>query len=119
MHLALPPGTPALSALRGRIETALADVDPDVVADVQLVATELVTNACLHGGPPVEFTLLASNGAVRLEVADGGADMPAVRDPAPDARSGRGLLLVAATTVRWGVTVTSPGKIVWAEFDRT
>lgn len=118
MRLGVLPGTPALAALRTKIEVSLPELDAQVVADIQLVATELVTNACLHGSPPVQFALSGpSNGSpLRIEVSDRGAALPQVRQPDPHEAHGRGLLLVDASTVRWGVTTMSSGKIVWAEF---
>lgn len=119
VRLAMPPGVPPLALLRTQLATCLPDLDEDLLADLQLVATELVTNAYLHGAPPVEFTLLelgAPGGALRLEVSDRGTELPRTRQPEPSQPHGRGLLLVGASAARWGVVEAAPGKTVWAEF---
>jgi len=114
------PGTPALGALRTEIEASLPELDAQVVADIQLVATELVTNACLHGRPPVRFGLLGpSNGS---PLADRGPPTgvrhcPRVRQPDLREPHGRGLPAGRPRPPSAGeVTTMSSGKIVWAEF---
>lgn len=118
VRMDLTPGTPPLGLLRARIDTLLPERGADLVSDLQLVATELVTNAYVHGRPPVRFALTrpGSNGLLRIEVSDCGPALPQVRHPDLHTPHGRGLLLVAACSVRWGViTDAGPGKTVWAE----
>lgn len=87
-----------------------------------LVVAELAANAVLHGRVPGrDFALrLAYNSAkdlVRVEVTDTHNALPAraPRDAACDGETGRGLVLVDAIAVRWGVSGRSgPGKTVWA-----
>ena len=90
-------------------------------AAAQVVA-ELASNAVLHGrvrGRDFRLGLgLRPDGTLRVEVTDARGDrVPRVPDPvAPDAESGRGLLLVAAYAGRWGVDAAPTGcKTVWAE----
>ncbi|MFJ7771835.1 ATP-binding protein [Streptomyces sp. NPDC097107] len=85
----------------------------------QLVA-ELASNAAAHGRVPgrdFRLTLYVVGATLRIEVTDTRAErLPDVRTPAPDAESGRGLLLVEALADRWGVTEGRfPRKTVWAE----
>jgi len=110
--------TPPLSGLRAQIDASLAGLGADLISDVQLVVTELVTNAYVHGKPPVRFELCdpSGHGVLRVEVTDAGPDMPEVRHPDVTESHGRGLLLVRAYTTRWGVTTFTGGKTVWAEF---
>lgn len=92
---------------------------------VVLCVSELATNALLHGAPPDDgFWLRAGyDGAVlRIGVRDGGAGVPYVGDGVPD-ESGRGLLLVAASSDAWGVERdpepdgdAGGGKSVWCEW---
>ncbi|MCK9898227.1 SpoIIE family protein phosphatase [Frankia sp. AgB32] len=87
-----------------------------VIDDVQLVVSELTTNALLHGLPPVEVRILTGGAALRVEVDDASRIVP-VRPPVGgDGLTGRGMALVAAAASRWGVDPTPTGKIVWAEF---
>ncbi|MFC8075558.1 ATP-binding protein [Streptomyces sp. NPDC057307] len=87
-----------------------------------LVVAELAANAVLHGRVPGrDFALrLAYNtgkNLVRIEVTDTHNALPAraPRGAAADGETGRGLVLVDAIAVRWGVSGRSgPGKTVWA-----
>jgi Histidine kinase-like ATPase domain len=85
------------------------------VDDAQLVVTELATNAVVH--PQSPFTVVAQNrnSRVRLSVHDVSRTEPKLGGHEPIGPSGRGLRLVAAVSVDWGVEVTADGKTVWAE----
>jgi anti-sigma regulatory factor (Ser/Thr protein kinase) len=94
---------------------------------VALVVAELAANAVLHGRVPGrDFELRLRYGraasVVRVEVSDTHPRRPELSEPAlqttTDADGGRGLLLVEAVAVRWGVGERpGPGKTVWAECD--
>ncbi|MGW2046965.1 ATP-binding protein [Streptomyces sp. NPDC001858] len=88
--------------------------------DVLLCVSELVTNALLHGVPPGrQFLLfLRYDGSVlHVEVHDSGPGAPRVVEKGDDADvGGRGLLLVAALSDKWGVRERELGKAVWCEF---
>ncbi|HVM28797.1 MAG TPA: SpoIIE family protein phosphatase [Mycobacteriales bacterium] len=87
------------------------------VGEVELLVTELVTNALRHGGPGVDLWLRRRpQGGVRLEVVDGhAATVPVVRAPSPEAEGGRGLVIVQALAERWGTDRLAAGKSVWCE----
>lgn len=86
-----------------------------------IVVAELTANAALHGCVPGrDFALLLARdddrGLIRIEVSDTHPARPAHAVPAPDEVHGRGLVLVDALAVRWGVRDrVCPGKTVWAE----
>lgn len=83
-----------------------------------LIVAELAANAVLHAHVPGhEFELRLLVGTVlRIEVTDTRAWRRPLRpEPAGDAESGRGLLLVEALANAWGVHERPPGKTVWAE----
>ncbi|MFD0691512.1 ATP-binding protein [Actinomadura fibrosa] len=84
----------------------------------RLVVTELVTNSYKHSGTSfivVRVFRDERDGLVVLEVWDQGDEMPVVQDPGPGAVGGRGLLLMSALVVEWGVRpLNEVGKIVWA-----
>jgi hypothetical protein len=86
--------------------------------DVLLVASELVTNACLHAEGPDELVLACDDKVIRLEVSDGGTGQPAPRTPHRAGRpGGHGMFIVQRLCLDWGV-VRVPGragKTVWAE----
>jgi hypothetical protein len=87
-------------------------VDPD---DVQLVVSELATNAVVHAGTPFSISVSSDGAVMRIEVSDWSAAPPVMRDGAVGALSGRGLRLVAAVSGNWGVEPGPDGKTVWAE----
>jgi GAF domain-containing protein/anti-sigma regulatory factor (Ser/Thr protein kinase) len=90
-----------------------------VVADAELAVSELVTNALLHGAPPVSVHVDVREGSVRVEVADGSRHAPVRAIARQDAMTGRGLSLVAALARDWGVEQRPHGKAVWAELSAT
>jgi GAF domain-containing protein/anti-sigma regulatory factor (Ser/Thr protein kinase) len=100
---------------RRLVREALADAGADVADDAELVVSELVTNATLHGQPPIVVRVLL-NDSVRVEVADAGRSAPILLQGRSDAMTGRGLSLVAALSSRWGAEARPEGgKTVWAE----
>lgn len=86
--------------------------------DLLLVASELFTNAVLHGDGQVELILELRPDVVRLEVVDGGhpqAKVPLV-PVEPGMFSGRGLAIVEKVASKWGSAVSPRGGTrVWAE----
>ncbi|NXY95439.1 ATP-binding protein [Streptomyces sp. BR123] len=93
-------------------------IDQHAVDDIILVVAELVANAMLHAGGPLEIVLDASDGRLRVEVSDGDTTLPAPRRPhQPSVPGGHGLFIVQRTSDRWGTERHSTGKTVWAEFD--
>jgi serine phosphatase RsbU (regulator of sigma subunit)/anti-sigma regulatory factor (Ser/Thr protein kinase)/uncharacterized protein YigA (DUF484 family) len=95
---------------------ALADQPQALVDDAALVVTELLTNAVLHGRPPVTLRVRHLDDRVRVEVEDVGRQMPVAVRHSTEAMTGRGLPLVAALSANWGVEpADTGGKSVWAE----
>jgi uncharacterized protein YjbJ (UPF0337 family)/anti-sigma regulatory factor (Ser/Thr protein kinase) len=84
-----------------------------------LLTSELVTNAVLHAGTPVELTLCRMGGGVRVEVADEAPQSVERARPVrqEEATTGRGLTMVEALAEHWGVTLARSGKSVWFELE--
>lgn len=91
-----------------------------------LLIAELAANAATHGRVPgrdFELKLTQTPGLLRIEVSDTrGERRPPhpgnLAAPAPDADSGRGLLIVEAVAARWEVRERVPvGKTIRAELD--
>ncbi|MET7379296.1 ATP-binding protein [Streptomyces sp. NPDC005526] len=105
--------------LRRVLRLYLAGSGLDGVADAaELALTELVTNVVRHvPGRRCRICFLLQPGGVRVEVADQCPELPMRAGTDPFADGGRGLVLVAAVTDRWGVVVRpdGPGKTVWFE----
>ncbi|MGH3264444.1 MAG: ATP-binding protein, partial [Trebonia sp.] len=90
-----------------------------ICLEAEMVTTELVTNAVLHGEPPISLELVYHDDLLRIAVADYSSAPPVPGRPQPDAMTGRGLALVAAVSAQWGVVPphgSASGKQVWAEF---
>ncbi|MFJ1997517.1 SpoIIE family protein phosphatase [Streptomyces asiaticus] len=81
---------------------------------MEVVVSELVTNAIRHATPPIRLRLIHDR-ALICEVSDGSATAPHPRRARAFDESGRGLLLVAQLTESWGTRQTATGKTIWAE----
>lgn len=87
---------------------------PHLVADAELVVTELVENAVRHGRTSCEVTIEERGDRVRIAVRDGSHTPPRRMDRGSLQAGGRGLLLVDRLSSAWGVEFDESGKTVWA-----
>ena len=102
-----------------------------LVRTAALVVSELVSNAVqatadltgsrfagewAPGTPPVRLWLSADEHRLVIQVWDGSDRPPVPQAVAPEADSGRGLLLVGSLSAEWGCYTPekSSGKVVWA-----
>jgi anti-sigma regulatory factor (Ser/Thr protein kinase) len=83
--------------------------------DLELLATELASNAIRHSGTTATAIVRFLGDRVRIEVGDGSRAVPVPRDAGPLADGGRGLPLVETLSSAWGVIPTRAGKRVWFE----
>ncbi|MFG2120725.1 ATP-binding protein [Streptomyces sp. NPDC048710] len=87
-------------------------------ADVQLCVTELVTNVIRHVGEGTSVRVRVARtdaNRIRIEVTDPAERALPVSLPSTlDGEVGRGLALLDAVAVRWGVE-QGVGKTVWCE----
>jgi anti-sigma regulatory factor (Ser/Thr protein kinase) len=122
-------GTPTMWEAEDR--PGALDALAALVDDAVLLTSELVTNAVLHAGTPVQVTcrLLADAGtggapdshhgwAVEIAVLDRRpallrTDLPRTAAEAAERVSGRGLLLPSELASAWGVTYARAAKAVW------
>ena len=81
----------------------------------ELVVSELVTNAIRYGEPPIRLRLIHDAETLICEVSDSSHTAPHLRRAKTYDEGGRGLLLVAQLTQRWGSRHTADGKTIWAE----
>ncbi|WP_416983244.1 SpoIIE family protein phosphatase [Streptomyces sp. T028] len=87
----------------------------DAAFVTELIVSELVTNAIRHAEPPVQLRLIHDR-ALICEVSDASSTAPHMRRARTYDEGGRGLLLVAQLTERWGTRPgTKGGKTIWAE----
>lgn len=91
-------------------------LEPEVSARLELIVSELVANAVVHGGAsanPVKVRLRADGREVCGEVYDGGRGFDwEPRIPEVTDQNGRGLVLVDQLTTHWGM-VQDPDACVW------
>ncbi len=107
-----PSGIPSARHEVGRALRSWG-VGEDTVDTVALLLSELVTNALVHGRPPVHVRVRRGPTALSLEVHDNAQTLPRRGDPSDSDEHGRGLQLVSAIAARWGTRPTIVGKAVW------
>lgn len=85
--------------------------------DAELLVSEVVTNALVHGGPAVTLSVAADDVSITVRVSDFGEGRPIMSPPGvrPDQPSGRGLQLVHQLSAEWGIDAPSAKgeKSVW------
>ena len=79
-----------------------------------MLVSELVTNALLHGRPPIvsQIRCLEQDG-LWVGVSDASPLPPVPLDREVAAAHGRGMALVNMLSDDWGVEPAEPGKRVW------
>ncbi|MFC8989912.1 ATP-binding protein, partial [Streptomyces sp. NPDC056956] len=82
---------------------------------IRLVASELITNAVVHGEGPVTIALYHRPGRLVIDVLDGNPSAPQMGCAQADDESGRGLALVGLLAARCAWEPSGHGKRVWAE----
>jgi anti-sigma regulatory factor (Ser/Thr protein kinase) len=119
MRVELDPSAAAAAEARTALETLAGRVEVDVLDDLRLLVSELVTNCVRHSaapaGSPVQLAVTAAESSVFVEVTDAGHGfVPRARTEDQHKGSGWGLHLVDQIAQRWGVD----GPRVWFELDR-
>ncbi|MDQ0406092.1 serine phosphatase RsbU (regulator of sigma subunit)/anti-sigma regulatory factor (Ser/Thr protein kinase) [Streptomyces sp. DSM 40167] len=89
----------------------------DLTDAVELLVSEVVTNAVRYASRPVTLRLLRTD-VLRCEVGDDVPQLPRLRQARATDEGGRGLYLVNRLARRWGATRLSTGKVVWFELNR-
>ncbi|MEV7868296.1 SpoIIE family protein phosphatase [Streptomyces sp. NPDC088124] len=110
------PADPAeVARTRGYVTAQLRDWRlEDAIFATELVTSELVTNAIRHATPPIQLRLIHDLSLI-CEVSDSSTTVPHLRRARAFDEGGRGLLLVAQLTQRWGSRHNPTGKTIWAE----
>ncbi len=92
-------------------------VPVDVVDRAQLLVSELVSNAVLHGRGTICIVVAPTDVArmFRIEVRNSGAREPVMRHAAPHELSGRGLHIVHELSHDWGTATDNGVTSVWFE----
>jgi anti-sigma regulatory factor (Ser/Thr protein kinase) len=121
LELKLQPTPDAPRDARHALDRLASDLPNEVLENVRLLVSELVTNCIRHAGLSgdglIELKVGRLNSVLRVEVRDPGHGFA----PGPVAltmysTSGWGLYLVEQIADRWGVTVED-GTRVWFELN--
>jgi anti-sigma regulatory factor (Ser/Thr protein kinase) len=84
--------------------------------DVELLTSELVTNAIRHAEGDVEVSIDHSQGdCVRIEVRDLSERLPVMRPIETAREGGWGLHIVGRIATRWGLEQRTGEKTIWCE----
>ncbi|MFE3830572.1 SpoIIE family protein phosphatase [Streptomyces sp. NPDC059092] len=111
----LEPEDAAPGRARRLARQALARWGLEGLSDsVELLVSELVTNAVRYAERPVTLRLLRTD-VLRCEIGDDSPQLPRQRRAQDIDEDGRGLFLVNQLARRWGATRLAIGKIVWFE----
>jgi anti-sigma regulatory factor (Ser/Thr protein kinase) len=88
----------------------------DSADTVALLVSEIATNAVLYAyGTHVRVRVCDHGLRLRVEVFDGSPTLPVPRGARANDEGGRGLELVEALAVAWGVDSSPVGKTTWFE----
>lgn len=81
-----------------------------------------MTNAILHGGPPILLAVECDGGGLHVRVRDVSSTEPVLADRGDRAESGGGITLVELLSSTWGVEPVEDdhgtGKETWFELRR-
>jgi PAS domain S-box-containing protein len=114
----LPPEPSSVGQAREMVRRSLSQAGRgDLTEAAELLVSEVVTNALVHAGTPIDVALSVEEDGLRVEVGDGSPHLPARRTYGPTAGTGRGLMMLEGMVDDWGVIARPGGKTVWFELD--
>jgi anti-sigma regulatory factor (Ser/Thr protein kinase) len=122
IDLRFPAGPQAPGLARHALSQLSGEIREDVLQNVSLLVSELVTNSVRHAGLGRRSAIIMSvqvcHEAVRVEVFDEGPGFePVLPSPTFSQDSGWGLYLVRRVADRWGVSHEGMTR-VWFEIDQ-
>lgn len=114
MRRRLSPQPESVAEARALVRDLLVDADrDDLVETAVLLVSEVVTNALLYAGTPIDVGAVIDDDGLRVEVSDGSDHAPSRRRYATTAGTGRGMLMLEQMVDDWGITRHRGGKTVW------
>ena len=93
--------------------------DEDLLDDIALCVSELVTNAVVHAQSAPRVLVHVRPKVIHVEISDDSDVMPVVKHADPHDTSGRGMAILGGLSDRWGSRRRSGGgKTVWFDITR-
>lgn len=123
-QLVLAPAPVSASRARAFVRAwcARAGVEEDACEAAVLLTSEVVTNAFLHGRSEARLSvtggLVEGSPTVHVEVGDENSRRPTRLRTGTAELDGRGLGIVEACSLAWGVVDAPVGKVVWFDVAR-
>ncbi|MGP4050799.1 ATP-binding protein [Streptomyces sp. 2A115] len=112
--LSIPHDPRAVRVVRATIRSILAAAKLNCIVDtVELLVSEVVTNAYRHSSVEAYVSMERTPDDFRVTVWDHGAGTPTPGTPADNDERGRGLGIVESCADEWGVRDYPHGKAVW------
>lgn len=111
----LPMDSTAAAIARQHVRDAASTTSN--VVDAELVASELVTNAWVHGHGTgaITMTVTLADDVVRVEVCSDSDGVPHHAPRSDESPDGRGLLLIERLARDWGHVRRGSTLCVWAD----
>jgi anti-sigma regulatory factor (Ser/Thr protein kinase) len=121
VELPLPADVKSPGRARAFVRDRCPGAADEVLDDITLIVSELVSNAVKHGKPEIELRMRMNPLLIDISVLDHGPQVLPAEIMAPDAwaTSGRGLSIVDRLASDWGVEPLAggTGKTVWARLN--
>jgi anti-sigma regulatory factor (Ser/Thr protein kinase) len=109
----LPAQTSSIRLARRLVRRETEFTSTELRYDAELLTSELVSNALVHAGTPIEVAVALGAHGVVVAVTDGSDQAPVARHYGNPASTGRGVQLLEELSDEWGVIPTAHGKTVW------
>jgi anti-sigma regulatory factor (Ser/Thr protein kinase) len=115
----VPPQPEQVAVVRSALVAAVRawepGLDDDMLMDVRLCVSELISNAIVHTACPSTVSASWTGTRLRVEVADASLRPPVAEEDSDTRTRGRGLTVVQALAWDWGWYPAGSGKVVWFE----
>jgi anti-sigma regulatory factor (Ser/Thr protein kinase) len=104
----------SILAARRFVAAVLRDAGGETLEHIELMVSELASNAVRHASSRFDVTVARSDEEIRVEVTDYGAGNPTMRQSEETVETGRGLRIVDTLAASWGCeSLADQGKTVW------
>lgn len=113
-YAALPSDSAAPGQARARLRrTCAGKVGVHRLRDLELLVSEVVTNAVRYGHSPIELAIECTAREVVVRVRNRGQERPRLVYPSVTDEHGRGLVLLDVLSDQWGVDGDGGSTVVW------